>query len=454
MSEEEAYNSVSVHNSASVVEDDEEPVTDVLEAPHGETSVDRFYAASIAAAVLASLNKFRESSHRNQFDDDDHLGSIAMAHSRRMAAGEIEFGIVPIGEQLTPYPFVIYDAHVTQQSVEEADAFTRVVNSWTTDASVSRSILGKYNCAGSGFAVSNQMTGFFTLILGLRSTLGFSYFTGSRLRSILLAERCLDLLNLVRVKKFQLRKLKISLRLCDFAYRFVGLDKETLTKDYVKQKVGRQSGDFLTFGVVNASEDEPEVIVKEWLNQVGKNMSYLGDFNRIGIGFKEIDGKLRSVIILVRNLRAAIVDGAEELTETSTIASEIVEQLNRFREQHKLDPVMIDDMLAETAQLHSTFVANGQQGPDPLEDEDYLAELDANFSDTDVTHFSCCEMERAAQSLLHKWRNDENCVSVILNNVSDIGVGVAFDERWVCHITVIIGSRGEENEVINRIVQF
>ena len=447
--EEEEYDSVSIHRS-----EDEDDTENMEVIPAGETSVDRFHAISIAAAVLASLNKFRESSHRKQFDDDEHLASIAMSHSQRMASGELAFGIVPIGQRLTPYPFVVYDAHVTQQSVEEPDAFTRVVNSWTTDSNVSRSILGKYNCAGSGFAVSPHKIGFFTIILGLRSTLGFSYFVGSALKSIILAERCLDLLNVVRVKRFQLKKLKISLKLCDFAYRFVGLDKDILTKEYVRQKIGRHSADFVTFGVVNANEDQPEIIVKEWLNQVGKNMSYLGDFNRIGIGFKEIDGKLRSVIILIRNLRASVVDGTEQLTESGAIASEIVELLNRFREQHKLDPVMIDDVLMETAQLHSTFVANGQEGPDPLEDEDYIAELDANFSDTDVTHFSCCEMERAAQTLMSKWRNDETCVSVILNNVSDIGVGVAFDEHWVCHVTVIIGSRGEENEVINRIVQF
>ena len=422
--------------------------------PPGEGSVDRFYIVSIAAAIMASLNKFRESCHRTQFEDDHNLTQIALNHSFQIAKKEIECGTVPIGEKIQPYPFVVYSAHVTQRSVEEPDAFIHVVNTWTTDPVISKSILDKYNCASAGFYVSDEKIGYFTLILGLRSVLGFSYFSGSALKSILLAEQCLSLLNVVRVKRFQLRKMKIDLRLCDFAYRFVGVDKDTLTKDYIRSKIGKFSSEFVTFGVVNDTEARPETIVKEWLDQVGKNMSYLGDFNRIGIGFKEIDGKLRSVIILVRSMRAAIVDGSEELMESASIESEIVEVLNRFREQHKLEPVAIDELLSEAAQLHSVFVANGQKGPDPLDDDRYTEELDANFTDTDVTHFSCCEMARAAQLLMNKWRNDENCVSVILNNVSDIGVGVAFDETWTCHITVIIGARGEESEVVNRIVHF
>ena len=441
--------------SADTSVSDTDQVISILQAdPPGETSVDKFYIVSIAAAVMASLNKFRESSHRPQFDDDHNLTSIAMNHSVKVAKGEIECGVVPIGEQLQPYPFVVYAAHVTQRSVEDAGAFIHVVNTWTTDPYISKSILDKYNCAGTGFFVSDEKIGYFTLILALRSVLGFSYFAGNALKSILLSEQCLALLNLVRTKKFQLRKLKIDLRLCDFAYRFVDVPRDTLTKEYVRSKIGKYSAEFVTFGVVNSSGVRPETIVKEWLNQVGKNMSYLGDFNRIGIGFKEIDGKLKSVILLVRSMRAAIVDGSEQLMENAVIESEIAEVLNRFREQHKLEPVAIDDLLTEIAQLHSVFVANGQKGADPLDSEQYTKDLDLNFTDTDVTHFSCCEMERAAQVLMNKWRNDENCISVILNNVSDIGVGVAFDETWTCHITVIIGARGEENQVINRIVHF
>lgn len=426
----------------------------IMRNPRTElTPVERFHNLSVAAATLAAVNVYRGSYHLRQFDDDYNLSSVAMKHSEQMAKGEVAFGTETIAKQLRTFPFVVFNAHVTRQPVSQPDAFTNVVNSWTTDPTVAKSILGKYNCAAAGFYVSDSKEGFFTLILGLRSSLGCSYFKGDSLRSIILAERCLELLNSVREKSFRLPKMKIDLRLCDFAYKFVEMDRDRLTLPFVRSVIGKHSADFITFGVVKSSDAKPELIVKEWLNQMGKSMSYLGNFNRIGIGFKETDGKLKSVIVLIRSLQASIVDGTEKTVEVGVIADEVVEMMNKFREQHKLEPVQIDEYLEEVAQQHAAYVANGQNGDDPL-DADYEDYVRREFRDVDVTHFSCCEMEKAAQALMNKWRNDEDCVSVILNNVSDIGIGVCFDDTFACHITIIVAARGAESEVINRIVHF
>lgn len=419
----------------------------------GLTPVEKFHNLSISAAVLAAVNIYRGSYHLRQFDEDYNLSSIAMKHSEKMAKGEVAFGTETISKQLRTFPFVVFNAHVTRHSVSAPDAFTNVVNSWTTNSTISKSILGKYNCAAAGFYVSDSKEGFFTLILGLRSSLGCSYFKGESLKSILLAERCLEILNNVREKNFRLSKMKIDLRLCDYAYKFVDMDRNKLTLPFVCSMIGKHSADFITFGVVKSSDAKPELIVKEWLNQMGKNMSYLGNFNRIGIGFKEIDGKLRSVILLIRSLQASIIDGVEKTVEVGVIADEIAEMMNKFREQHKLEHMQIDAYLEEVAQQHAVYVANGKKDENPL-DDDYEDYVTREFRDVDVTHFSCCEMEKAAQALMNKWRNDEDCVSVILNDVSDIGIGVCFDDTFTCHITVIVAARGAGSEVINRIVHF
>jgi uncharacterized protein YkwD len=408
---------------------------------------------AIAASALASLNAYRKSCNCPGFRDDPLLDKIAMKHSRRIASKKIPFGKDTIAQLMAHEPFPFWEARVAECQTSDITLIT-VVNGWISDRATVALVLGKHDCAGAGYAISEDYVGYLTVIFAIRSHIGTTFYHGETLTSILWAHKCLELLNRTRCEDFQLLPIKIIENLCDSAYRFIDFNKKVLTKAYLEEELGKYSAISVAIGEVPVAGATPEIIVSEWLNQTGKQSTFLGDFNRIGIGVKCHGSLLQSVVLFVRSVPAAIVDGTEKVIEPAIVAGEVINLFNRFRAQHYLDPLETQELLAVTAENHAIFVANGQTGDDPLEDEDYAEAIDSEFDTVDISHFACPEMNLAAQRCMARWRMDATCISILLNDISDIGVGVAFDSNFVCHITILIGSRGEENEVKNRIVRF
>ena len=409
-----------------------------------------FQWKSTAHSVFRSLNMYRESVKLDYFDDDWRLFKVAMEHSRRMAMGETTFSADAIGKALKQFPFIDFFADVTRfQSMN--NAFTNAVNQWTTDNKVSRILLKEFNCAGVGVYVAENGDVYFTLILALRTVIGHSYYSGTTLRSILLAEQCSKLLNRVRHDEFGLLPIRLDLQLCDMAYRFANMDTKELTKEYLKEKIGVCSEYRIAYGGVDDKKATPKLIVENWMNQMGKGKSMLGDFNRIGIGFivKKDTGMLFSVCVLVRTLEAAVLDGTETIVDGTILANQIFDMMNEFRDQHSLKPLNYDTELCVAALDHAEYIANGQKGPNPLDGDYFVCDIEPRYVATDISHMSCCEMSRAPKVFMEKWRNNVDCISVLLNQIDDIGIGVCFDKKYVCHITAIIASHGNDGEVTN-----
>ena len=409
-----------------------------------------FQWKSTAHSIFRSLNMYRESVKLANFEDDWRLFKVAMEHSRKMASGMIKFSADSVGKGLRMYPFIDYFTDVTRFPSMN-NAFTNAVNQWTTDNKVSRILLKEFNCAGVGVAVAENGDVYFTLILALRTVIGHSYYSGTTMRSVLLAQQCSRLLNKVRHDEFQLLPIHLDLKLCDMAYRFASMDAKELTNDYVKEKIGICSDFRIAYGGVDDKKASPHAIVENWMNQMGKGKSLLGDFNRVGFGFvvKKESGMLFSVGVFVRTLEAAVIDGTETIVDGSILATQIFDMMNEFRDQHSLQPLNYDPDLCVAALDHAEYIANGQKGPNPLEGDYFVCDLEPRYVATDISHMSCCEMSRAPKVFMAKWRNNVDCISVLLNQIDDIGIGVCFDKKYVCHITAIIASHGNDGEVTN-----
>ena len=411
-----------------------------------------FQWKSTAHSILRSLNMYRETVKKPLLADDWRLFRVAMAHSRKMAKKEATVNADLVAKQLKEFPFIDFFAEVASFSSMD-NAFTNVVNQWTTDNKVSKVLLMDFNCAGVGVAVNEENNNdiYFTLILGLRTVIGHSYYSGTTLRSVLLAEQCLELVNKMRHDEFQLLPIRLDLQLCDMAYRFANMDTKELTDEYVREKVGICSLWRISYGGVDDKKATPKMIVENWMNQMGKSKTLLSDFNRVGYGFvvKKDTGLLFSVCLYVRSLEAAVIDGTETIVDGSILASQIFDMMNEFRDQHSLPPLNYDSDLCLAAQDHTEYIANGQKGANPLDGDFFVCDVEPRYVATDISHMSCSEISRAPKSFMAKWRNNVDCISVLLNQIDDIGIGVCFDRHYVCHITVIIASFGNDGEVTN-----
>ena len=113
--------------------------------------------------------------------------------------------------------------------------------------------------------------------------------------------------------------------------------------------------------------------------------------------------------------------------------------MNEFREQHSLQALSYDTDLCLAAQDHTEYIANGKQGDNPLDGDFFVCDIEPKYVATDISHMCCNEMSRAPKVVMAKWRNNVDCISVLLNQIDDIGIGVCFDKNYVCHITIIIG---------------
>ena len=445
------------------VKPDESLVTETFQAVHqydiskdleeSEISCRIYQYNSIADSVLRGFNMFREAQFKPCLQEDDNLFQIAMEQSKMMANGK-EFDKAVIAEELKKYPFVYYCVNATHICSRE-NAFTTVVNNWTTDPVVSKQILENFNCAGIGVWMNKADEVFFTMILALRSNIGTSYYSGSSLKSILLAEKCLKMVNSIRHDDFGLLPLKLDLRLCDLARSFAKMSREELSRELIEDKVGICSTYRLGFGAIPFKNYTIRKIVENWANKYDKTKTVFGDYNRVGYGFHKLDDEsLYSVCIYSRTIHAGIIDGTETVVDGPIIANQIWEDLNEFREQHSLPAVNLDYDLCNVAQEHAEYIANGRQGPDPLQSDYYLNSILPNYEATDTSHMRFNEMSRAPKAFMKKWRNNCDCISVILNQIDDIGIGVCFDKDYICHITTIVASKGNEAPITNVIVKF
>jgi hypothetical protein len=114
-----------------------------------------------------------------------------------------------------------------------------------------------------------------------------------------------------------------------------------------------------------------------------------------------------------------------------------------------MPPVSIDPDLRQLAEEHAEYIANDKHGVDPLTSDVWVDQIQIKYVATDVTHTSCHELSCAPQVVLSKWRNNPECITVILNQVDNIGIGIAFTSCCMCHVTIIIGSRGNHSELEN-----
>ena len=228
--------------------------------------------------------------------------------------------------------------------------------------------------------------------------------------------------------------------------------KEQITPEILRNAVGYASKYIMAFGKIRGKVITPESIVQEWMNQLGKTESVLGDYNRVGFGFFIKKDIVYSCRILARYLESSIVDGIETMIGNDILADQFAEILNHFREQHGLAPVEIDEDLTQVAQSHSEYIANGEIGENPIETDFFQLDVKPQFIAIDITHLTCIEISKAPKALMTKWRNDQKCVSVLLNQIDSMGIGLCFDHNYVCHSTVIVGSRGYESGIVNKIV--
>jgi uncharacterized protein YkwD len=418
-----------------------------------KTPVGRYECLAVAVSVLGSLNAYRKSCNCAEFVEDPTLCSLSMRHSQRMAAGKTPFAKEALQQELAQHPFPFSDVRIAQYSARDS-GLVNAISGWMADPVTVGVLVGIYDCAGAGYAVSGDGTGYFTVVFAIRSIIGNSYYCGVSLGSLLYAQKCLSLLNCVRAHSSQLRAIKFSEELADLAHRFIAVEGKIPTKELLVQTIGRQSAIGVAVGKVPTNAVAPQMIVSEWVNQVSRQSTFFGDFNRIGIAIKKDGDSVISLVLLVRSVRSALVDGTEKVVDPVVIGGEVIDIFNRFRGQHQLQPLVSNELLMRMSLSHTVYVANGQVGDNPLTDAEYVRRAERLFEAVDVSHFSCPEMSLAPQRLVAKWRMNADCISVLLNDVSDIGVGVAFDDGFVCHMTVIIGSRGEESQVTNRIVRF
>lgn len=424
-----------------------------------DTPIKLYFLKAISSVMLNSINSFRTSHQKPLLNEDHNLFFLAMEHSNFMTKQKENFNTNMLYQKMGSYSFVCYEALISRRRSDN-NAYYGVVNSWITDPSTMKSILTDYNVGAVGTAISSNNELFFTLILAVRTIIGNSYYISDYLKSMILAQRTIDLLNDYRTNRLSLQPIKMDLRLCELAYEFNSLDSQFVSFRIIKDKIGIYSSIKITLGsipfdVKHPSKIQPELIVEEWINQLGKTTTFFGNFNRIGVGFKEHDGSLISLIFLIRSLQAAIVDGTETMIDESVIGQCILEKLSQYCEENGLPSLVIDEDLNNYAQMHAVYNANGQINDDPLKETYYIENVENDYEKIDVSHTVVTEISQAPFTFVSKWMKNQGSLSVIFSGVTDAGIGVTFDEDFRCHITLILAKkRGKTVNIVNKIVRF
>ena len=413
---------------------------------------DKFKLRSISASLIRCINMFREYREKPIVDEDPRLSRIAYRHSRKMALGVVQFSTIGIKDALKGLPLVCYDAFVaTHDSVNQA--FTAVVNNWTTEDESKESILKNVNCIGVGVSFSATRRMFFTLILGLRSFIGDCFFSHEELYSVILAQKVLEAHNLMR-KNYELSKLSMDVSLLGIAYNLLKSDTTKVDMESLKSKIDPVPDLAVAFSETDVDPTAQQV-VESWLTHANANDTVLGEYNRIGYAFHHDGNRLKCLRIMVRSLHASIIDGTDSIIDTTIHSKKIYQFMNDFRKQHNLEPLKLNKQLCAVAQEHSEFIANGSVGKSPIDSDFYIHEVEPAFRAIDISHISVKELSRAPKAVMKKWRNSTDCVSVLLNRVTDIGVGLCFDDLYICYCSVVIAvDAHSEPKVVNKIVNF
>ena len=410
----------------------------------------RFQYRSIAATLIRAVNLFRNSMKLGDIAEDTFLTRVAMKHSLKMASGETKFSSAPVKSEIASQPYAFYFAHVSR-SESPNHAFLDVANEWATNPDISQMLLSKANMVGVGMATSLTRQSFFTLIVALRSYIGDSSLVGDELRSVLISRKSLSIVNQIR-QSYKLPPYVYDPYLSKLCYKLCSVPAEKITQKFIASRLPNYSATHVDFGKVKVEDANPNSIVEDWMRQTPHVDAILGDFNRIGIGINLRKGYFYSVRIVIRSIHASIVDGTEVLVDNSILAKHVAEEMNEFREQHSLQALNLDDDLFRVAQEHAEYIANGSTGENPIESSFYTDVVEPRYKILDISHTTCKEMSRAPKEIMKKWRNSTDCVSVLLNLVDDIGIGLCFDENYICHVTAIIADAGDEKEVVNKIV--
>ena len=430
-------------------EEEEEPLEPKYDFLH-PSPILKFQYRSISATLIRAVNLFRNSMKLSSIAEDNFLTRVAMKHSLKMASEETKFSSAPIKQEIASQPYAYFYAHVSR-SQNPNHAFLSVANEWATDPTISQTLLSKANVIGVGMATSMSKQSYFTVIVALRSYIGDASLVGDALRSTLLGLKCLDVLNKIRTS-YKLQPYVYDQYLSQLCYKFCSVPVEKLTQKFVASRLPNYSATHIDFGFIKVKDANPVSIVEEWMKQVPHVEAILGDYNRIGIGFIKKKNYFASVRITIRSLHASIIDGTEVLVDNSILAKHVAEEMNEFREQHSLQALNLDEDLFKVAQEHAEYIANGSLGDNPIESDFYTKVVEPRYRILDISHTTCKEMSKAPKAIMKKWRNNTDCVSVLLNLVDDIGVGLCFDEDYICHVTTIIADTGEQKEVVNKIV--
>ena len=431
-----------------LVEKDSMKLIDITEMPP-ILPTQKFQYRAVSASLVRSINMYRETKKLPPLDEDRFLARAAFAHSRKMAAHVVTFAASNLSSSLGGHPYVCYDAFVSRFDSFD-HAFTGLVNEWTTNKVIRESITQKINVAGVGVCFSSSGSVYCTLIVASRSLIGWSQFSGRELLSMAMAAATLPKLNCAR-EAHNVLPLKLDPLLCSIAFKLFRMDPAGLSQEFLGAKLEPCPQCAVAFGSVKAGSTPAEAVA-EWLRQYGSTTAVLGDFNRVGVAFSVAGGEMRSIRILVRSLHAALIDGQDSLVDFDVLAKQLAESMNAFREQHMLAPLRLDADLFRVAQEHAEFVANGAEGLSPIEAAEYTESIEPRYLSVDISHATCVELSRAPRAIMKKWRNNTDCVSVLLNRVDDIGVGLCFTDDYVCHVTVIVASVGNDAPIVNKIV--
>lgn len=402
-----------------------------------------FQYRSISASVIRSINVFRELKEMPPFSEDPNLSIIALKNSLSQNPDEL------IPNAMLQQPYISYKPHF--HSIRTADnAFTNLINFFTTDPEVSKLILSSVNAIGVGVYFSETDGNcYFSLIIGLRTRIGDSAFTKSSLRSRLYVDLVLEKVNKLRAE-LEKTPLILDFKLEELAFQFCQMDRIDIKLDeFIHHVSSKQIG----FGSVPIQKSSPHDIIEEWMLQYSREEAVMGEYNRVGIAFFEKNEHIESVRVLVRDLHGAMIDGTEIILDSSTIITEIVNLINDFREIHSLKALHVADELMEFAQLHASYEANGEAGINPFDSNEFIEGVKVHFTEMDISHFTGYEISEIPKFFMSKWQNNVDCLTILLNPIDEIGIGVCFDGNYCCYLTSIIGSFGADDHVQNRFVQ-
>lgn len=417
------------------------------------SSCQMFQYKSITYSIIRSLNSYRESHNLIPFQVDPFLVKVAMKHSKHMAQGKISATTDGIKEILKEQPYTSYVARVTViHSIE--NAYRDVVNEWTSVKELTLPLVSNCNCCGVGIGLSSDDDVFFTLIISLRTLIGSSKYAGGILKSFLMHEACMKIVNELRITHFNLQPFATYIPYIDMSYEFVNMKQEDLTPRYIQNRLGIVAAHNISY-CEHSKDATPRDIVEDWMRKTTAKKSILGEFNCAGFGFLFESDSIYSVRICARIIPECIIDGSETYVEPAVLIKEIFDSLNEIRDQHSLPPLELNEDLCLVAQDHAEWVANDEPEIDnPLNQEFFTDGIEPNYVGTDISHMSCNEITKAPKTFLAKWRNNNECISVLLNQVDHVGIGLCFNEDYVCHCTVIIGAIGQSSRITNKIVNF